>query len=130
MPSFAPACPQIGDGLPIAVSLVALAMGLNLLELLPLRLPSLDLDVRQLQVPPAVQAYLAGTHRLRARHLLTAGLRNEVTQFCGVVVVVFGAAWCLALHTASWTLPCASSLPLPTKSAIDASGGSNLRLQV
>ncbi|KAI3438848.1 hypothetical protein D9Q98_001265 [Chlorella vulgaris] len=51
---------QIGDGLPIAVSLVALAMGLNLLELLPLRLPSLDLDVRQLQVPPAVQAYLAG----------------------------------------------------------------------
>lgn len=35
-------------------------MGLNLLELLPLRLPSLNLDVRGLGVPPAVQAYLAG----------------------------------------------------------------------
>lgn len=44
----------------MAVSLVAVAMGLNLLELLPLRLPSLDLDVRQLGVPPAAQAYLAG----------------------------------------------------------------------
>lgn len=53
-------CPQIGDGLPIAVSLVAVAMGLNLLEVLPLRLPSLDVDVRGLGVPPAAQAYLAG----------------------------------------------------------------------
>ena len=51
---------QIGDGLPIAVSLVAVAMGLNLLEVLPLSLPSLDVDVRRLQVPPAAQAYLAG----------------------------------------------------------------------
>ena len=32
---------QIGDGVPIAVSLVAIAMGLNLLEVLPLNLPSL-----------------------------------------------------------------------------------------
>ena len=52
--------PQIGDGLPIAVSLVAVAMGLNLLEVLPLRLPSLDVDTRGLGLPPAVQAYLAG----------------------------------------------------------------------
>ncbi|KAL4434144.1 hypothetical protein ABPG75_000585 [Micractinium tetrahymenae] len=51
---------QIGDGLPIAVSLVAVAMGLNLLEVLPLRLPSLDVDVRGLGLPPAAQAYLAG----------------------------------------------------------------------
>ena len=59
----APPAPQIGDGLPIAVSLVAVAMGLNLLEVLPLRLPSLDVDVRQLGVPPAAQAYLAGERR-------------------------------------------------------------------
>ncbi|KAL4430165.1 hypothetical protein ABPG77_004947 [Micractinium sp. CCAP 211/92] len=51
---------QIGDGLPIAVSLVAVAMGLNLLEVLPLSLPSLDVDVRGLGLPPAGQAYLAG----------------------------------------------------------------------
>ena len=40
---------------PAGVSLVAIAMGLNLLELLPFRLPSLDVDVRTLQVPPLVQ---------------------------------------------------------------------------
>lgn len=37
------------------VSLIAIAMGLNLLELLPLRLPSLDVDVRTLQIPPILQ---------------------------------------------------------------------------
>ncbi len=40
---------------PAGVSLVAIAMGLNLLELLPFRLPSLDVDVRTLQVPPLLQ---------------------------------------------------------------------------
>ena len=58
--ALAPVPLQIGDGLPIAVSLVAVLMGLNLLEVLPLRLPSLDVDVRGLGVPPAAQAYLAG----------------------------------------------------------------------
>ncbi|CAL8460682.1 g213 [Coccomyxa elongata] len=51
---------QFGDGLPIAVGIVAVIMGLNLLEMLPLALPSLDVDVRQLSAPPLVQAYLAG----------------------------------------------------------------------
>ena len=46
---------QFGDGLPIAVGIVAVIMGLNLLELLPLALPSLDVDVRQLAAPPLVQ---------------------------------------------------------------------------
>ena len=46
---------QFGQGLPVAVSLVAIAMGLNLLEVLPLRLPSLDVDVRQLSAPPLLQ---------------------------------------------------------------------------
>ena len=30
-------------------------MGLNLLEVLPLRLPSLDVDVRTLKAPPILQ---------------------------------------------------------------------------
>lgn len=46
---------QFGDGLPIAVGLVAIIMGLNLLELLPLALPSLDVDVRKVSAPPLVQ---------------------------------------------------------------------------
>lgn len=33
-------------------------MGLNLLEVLPLRLPSLDVDVRQLSAPPLLQVRL------------------------------------------------------------------------
>ena len=46
---------QIGSGLPIAVSLVAIVMGLNLLEVVPLQLPSLDVDTRQVSAPPAAQ---------------------------------------------------------------------------
>ena len=46
---------QWGQGAPIAVSLVAILMGLNLLEVVQLRLPSLDVDVRQLSAPPLVQ---------------------------------------------------------------------------
>ncbi len=41
---------------PAAVSGVAILMGLNLLGALPLRLPSLDMDVRQLSLPPLAQA--------------------------------------------------------------------------
>eukprot|EP00887_Chlorella_sp_A99_P000773 scaffold5.g773.t1 len=53
---------NIGDGLPILVSLVAIAMGLNLLGALPLALPSLELDVRGplAAAPPAARAYAAG----------------------------------------------------------------------
>lgn len=53
---------QIGDTLPEAVALVAILMGLNLLEVVPLRLPSFaqDVDVRSVQLPPGGRAYLAG----------------------------------------------------------------------
>ncbi len=42
------------------VSLVAIVMGLNLLEVVQLALPSLDVDTRKISVPIPVQAYLAG----------------------------------------------------------------------
>lgn len=51
---------QIGDTLPLIVSVVAILMGLNLLEVITFQLPSLDVDVRKLNLPPAAQAYLAG----------------------------------------------------------------------
>lgn len=35
-------------------------MGLNLLEVLPVRFPTLDVDVRALQLPPLATAYAAG----------------------------------------------------------------------
>ena len=51
-------CRVFGEGcrrLPAAVSLVAVLMGLNLLDVVRLRLPSLDVDVRQLGMPPLAQ---------------------------------------------------------------------------
>lgn len=42
------------------VSIIAIVMGLNLLEVLPLRLPSLDVDVRKLQAPPLLQVTAPG----------------------------------------------------------------------
>ena len=53
-----------GDGpiLPIAVSVLAVAMGLNLLEVIVVQFPSFgtDFDARKLSIPPPAQAYLAG----------------------------------------------------------------------
>lgn len=54
------------------VSLVAILMGLNLLEVLPLRLPSLDVDVRQLSAPPLLQVCTDATHAAVFNNLLAA----------------------------------------------------------
>lgn len=55
---------QIGQGLPVAASGLAIIMGLNLLEIIQLRLPSFfdNFDARDAasQFPSSVQAYLAG----------------------------------------------------------------------
>ncbi|KAL9232414.1 hypothetical protein vseg_007528 [Gypsophila vaccaria] len=55
---------QIGKGLPIAASGIAVVMGLNLLEIIELQLPSFfnDFDPRSAaaKFPSSVQAYLAG----------------------------------------------------------------------
>jgi cytochrome c-type biogenesis protein len=44
----------------VAVGLVAVLMGLNLINVLPVSFPSLNIDVRDLPVPPVVTAYAAG----------------------------------------------------------------------
>lgn len=55
---------QIGQGLPVAASAIAVIMGLNLLEIIELQLPSFfgNFDVRTAasNLPSSVQAYLAG----------------------------------------------------------------------
>ena len=53
---------SLGDGLPIAVSVLAVVMGLNLLEVVVVQFPSFgaDFDARKLSLPPPVQSYLAG----------------------------------------------------------------------
>jgi len=52
---------QVGIGLPIIVSAIAILMGLNLLELLPLRFPSLGAtDWITGDFPPILRSYLLG----------------------------------------------------------------------
>ncbi len=63
-----------------AVSGVAILMGLNLLGALPLRLPSLDMDVRQLSLPPLAQASTQGAHckhNIHPLHWLNTWARTD-----------------------------------------------------
>jgi cytochrome c-type biogenesis protein len=73
---------QIGLGLPIVVSAIAILMGLNLLEALPLRLPSFGgLEWISKDLSPGVRAYLIG---------LTFGL---VASPCSTPVLASILAW-------------------------------------
>lgn len=73
---------QIGFGLPIIVSIFAILMGLNLLEALPLRLPSYGgLDWISKELPEGVKAYLLG---------LTFGV---VASPCSTPVLATLLAW-------------------------------------
>jgi cytochrome c-type biogenesis protein len=51
---------SIGPGLPLAAAGLAVLMGLNLLQVVVLPLPSLDVDVRAAGLAPPVTSFLAG----------------------------------------------------------------------
>jgi cytochrome c-type biogenesis protein len=73
---------QIGFGLPIVVSLIAILMGLNLLEALPLRLPATGgTEWISNELPTGVKAYLIG---------LTFGV---VASPCSTPVLATLLAW-------------------------------------
>jgi cytochrome c-type biogenesis protein len=73
---------QIGVGLPIVVSLIAILMGLNLLEILPLRFPSLGAtDWIKEDLPRSFRSFLLG---------LTFGL---VASPCSTPVLATLLAW-------------------------------------
>lgn len=73
---------QIGIGFPILVSLIAILMGLNLLEVIPLRLPSLGgIEWISSELPMGVRSYLLG---------LTFGL---VASPCSTPVLATLLAW-------------------------------------
>lgn len=73
---------QVGFGLPIVVSLIAILMGLNLLEALPLQLPALGgMDWISNDLPPGARSYLIG---------LTFGL---VASPCSTPVLASLLAW-------------------------------------
>lgn len=73
---------QVGIGLPIIVSIVAILMGLNLLEALPLQLPSfVGLEWISKDLPEGVRSYLIG---------LTFGV---VASPCSTPVLATLLAW-------------------------------------
>lgn len=73
---------QVGIGLPIIVSMIAILMGLNLLEALPIQLPSFDgMQWVSPDLPEGVRSYLLG---------LTFGL---VASPCSTPVLATLLAW-------------------------------------
>ncbi|MEY4518364.1 MAG: hypothetical protein RLZZ499_963, partial [Cyanobacteriota bacterium] len=89
---------QIGVGLPIVVSLVAIAMGLNLLEILPLRFPSLGAtDWISADLPRGVRSYLLGlTFGLIASPCSTPVLATLLTWVATTQNLVLGAGLLVA----------------------------------
>jgi cytochrome c-type biogenesis protein len=87
------------------VGLVAMAMGLNLLGVLQFQLPSLELDTRQLEVPPLLQAYLAGfTFALAASPCSTPILATLLAYTSTQDSPVLGGTLLLA-YTSGYVVP-------------------------
>ena len=89
---------QIGIGLPIIVSLVAIAMGLNLLEILPLRFPSLSAtDWIGQDLPRGLRSYLLGlTFGLIASPCSTPVLATLLTWVATTQNLVLGGGLLVA----------------------------------
>ena len=89
---------QIGVGLPIVVSLVAIAMGLNLLEILPLKFPTLGAtDWISEDLPRGVRSYLLGlTFGLIASPCSTPVLATLLTWVATTQNLVLGAGLLIA----------------------------------
>jgi cytochrome c-type biogenesis protein len=78
---------QVGGGLAIAVSLLAILMGLNLLQILPLRFPSLEgVNLDKLPISQELRTFLVG---------LTFGL---VASPCSTPVLATLLAWISTTH--------------------------------
>eukprot|EP00798_Chlamydomonas_sp_ICE-L_P018578 gene18578-25087_t len=96
---------QIGSGLPLLVAVLAIIMGLNLLEVVQLNLPSLDVDVREAPVPPPVKAYLAGlTFALAASPCSTPVLATLLAYVSSTDDPLAGGALLLA-YTCGYVAP-------------------------
>ncbi len=97
---------QIGLGLPIFVSAIAILMGLNLLNALPLRLPSLGTtDWISQELPESVRSYLVGlTFGLVASPCSTPVLATILAWISATGDPVLGGGLLLA-YTVGYVLP-------------------------
>jgi cytochrome c-type biogenesis protein len=97
---------QVGIGLPIFVSAIAILMGLNLLELIPLRFPELGAtDWITEDFPPAIRSYLLGlTFGLVASPCSTPVLATLLAWVANTGDLSLGSGLLLA-YTAGYVLP-------------------------
>lgn len=97
---------QVGIGLPIIVSIVAILMGLNLLEALPLQMPSIGgLDWISKDLPEAVRAYLIGlTFGLVASPCSTPVLASLLAWVATTQNIILGGSLLLS-YTAGYVTP-------------------------
>lgn len=97
---------QVGIGLPIIVSIVAILMGLNLLEALPLQLPSFGgLDWISKDLPEPVRAYLIGlTFGLVASPCSTPVLATLLAWVAATKNIILGGVLLLS-YTAGYVTP-------------------------
>lgn len=97
---------QIGVGLPLVVSGVAILMGLNLLEIVPLRFPTLGAtDWIRADFPPLVRAYLIGlTFGLIASPCSTPVLATLLAWVASTQDLLLGAILLLA-YTLGYVIP-------------------------
>ena len=97
---------QIGIGLPIIVSLIAIVMGLNLLEIIPLPFPSLaSTDWITEDLPAGLRSYLLGlTFGLVASPCSTPVLATLLAWVATTQDLVIGAILLLS-YTAGYVAP-------------------------
>ncbi|PSO52249.1 MAG: cytochrome C biogenesis protein [Cyanobacteria bacterium QH_8_48_120] len=97
---------QIGAGLPIIVSLVAIVMGLNLLEVLPLRFPSFGgTEWIAQDLPAGLRSYLLGfTFGLVASPCSTPVLATLLAWVATTQDLILGGGL-LFSYTAGYVLP-------------------------
>lgn len=97
---------QVGIGLPIIVSIIAILMGLNLLEALPLQLPSFGgLDWISKDLPEGVRSYLIGlTFGVVASPCSTPVLATLLTWVASTQDLILGAVLLLC-YTAGYVAP-------------------------
>ncbi|WP_299411330.1 cytochrome c biogenesis protein CcdA [Acaryochloris sp. IP29b_bin.148] len=97
---------QVGVGLAIVVSIVAILMGLNLLEALPLRLPSFSgADLISEQLPRGVRSFLLGlTFGLVASPCSTPVLATLLAWISSTQDPILGGGLLLS-YTAGYTTP-------------------------
>jgi cytochrome c-type biogenesis protein len=97
---------QIGIGLPILVSLIAIIMGLNLLEILPLNFPSFnEIDWIKKDFPDGIKSYLFGlTFGLVASPCSTPVLASLLAWVATTQDVILGAILLIS-YTIGYVLP-------------------------